>query len=137
MCIDHAKATQPYTAVMRKVVWLLPWVVMCGGTTTPSVDAGPDTSIPCWSSLRTSQDRTCAANGDCAVLAHQTDCCGSIVEEGIRLDQVDAVHNAEVTANASCGACGCPPKPTVDESGNQGGAFVASCDQGVCTGHAQ
>ncbi len=74
---------------------------------------------------------------DCAVIAHQSDCCGTIIEEGVRDDQVDAVHNAETAANADCSLCKCPPNPTTDEEGQTGGAYVASCDMGLCTAHAQ
>ncbi len=113
-------------------------VVACGGSTTGSIDAGPDVvkKVPCWGDARTVQNRTCTVNSDCAVVDHQADCCGTLVEEGVRVDQVDAVHNQETTANAPCSACGCPPAATTDESGATGGAYLASCDNGLCVAHA-
>ena len=34
--------------------------------------------------------------------------------------------------------CKCPPKPTVDDTGMVGmAAFLATCDMGLCTSHAQ
>jgi hypothetical protein len=116
---------------------LLVVIGACGGTTT-AVDAGTDAPpVVCWGDVRTAQDRMCTGQSDCAVVAHQSDCCGTIIEEGVRDDQVDAVHDAETAANASCGLCKCVPLPTTDEEGQMGGAYVASCDTGLCTAHAQ
>jgi hypothetical protein len=78
------------------------------------------------------------SSSDCAVIAHQSDCCGTLIEEGVRVDEVDAVHNAETMANAGCSLCKCPPLATTDEEGQMGGAYLASCDDtGLCTAHAQ
>lgn len=110
----------------------------CGGQTATIVDAGSDApAVACWGEARTNESRTCQGTGDCAVLDHVADCCGSIVVEGVRGDQVDAVHNVEIAANAGCAQCKCVAKPTVDESGNSGGAYLASCENGLCTAHAQ
>jgi len=112
-------------------------VAACGGTTSAPDDAGPDVKVACFADVRTSADRSCSSNADCAVIDHVADCCGSIVEEGVRGDEVDAIHDAETEANAGCPLCQCNGKPTVDETGASGTAFVASCDTGVCTAHAQ
>jgi hypothetical protein len=113
-------------------------VLACGGSST-NVDGGADTGpkIACWADPRTTADRQCATNGDCAVVDHVADCCGSIVVNGVRVDQVNAIHNAETAANAGCAVCQCAAQPTVDENGTPGLQFVASCDTGLCTAHAQ
>ncbi len=113
-------------------------IVACGGQTT-AIDGGVDAAkpVPCWGDARTNADRTCSVASDCAIVDHVSDCCQSIVEQGVRADQVNALHNAETQANAGCGVCKCLPQPTVDESGASGGAYVASCDTGLCTAHAQ
>jgi len=123
------RATQIATALFVAVA--------CGGSTV-TVDAGTDAAkVPCWGDARTSQMRQCTVQSDCAVVDHQADCCGTIVEEGVQLNQVDVVHNAETIANTGCAICKCPPGMTTDETGQSGGAYVASCDMGLCTAHAQ
>ncbi len=112
-------------------------VLACSGQST-NVDGGADTAkIACWADARTVADRQCAAPADCAVLDHVADCCGSIVVEGVRQDQLNAIHNTETAANSGCAGCACAPAPTVDENGTPGTTFVASCDTGLCTAHAQ
>lgn len=121
---------------MRTFLALL--FLACCGQTTSDVDAGGDAQKPaCFTDLRTTATRTCQTNADCAVVDHYADCCQSIVENGVRGDQVNAIHDAENTEDQGCLNCGCPAAPTVDELGNGGQAFVASCDNGLCTAHAQ
>lgn len=114
-------------------------VAACGGETTTIPDGGKDAAkpVPCWGDARTDADRTCTVPSDCAVVDHVNDCCQSIVEQGVRADQVNLLHNAETQANAGCSVCQCMAQPTVDENGAKGGAYVASCDNGLCTAHAQ
>ena len=110
----------------------------CGETVDTGdggADARPDAA--CYSDPRTDAQRQCQTNADCAVVDHVASCCGSIVEVGIRGDQVNVFHNAETATNAGCPQCACPAAPTVDELGQQGGAYIASCDQGLCVAHAQ
>lgn len=113
-------------------------VAACGGQTS-SIDAGVEAGkkVACWGDARTNTDRTCTVASDCAIVDHVSDCCGSIIEQGVRLDQVNALHNAETQANAGCAVCQCLAQPTVDESDQTGGAYLASCDNGLCTAHAQ
>lgn len=112
----------------------------CGGSTA-NVDGGAGDAkappVPCWGDARTDALRKCTVASDCAVVDHVNDCCGSIVEEGVRVDQVDALHNDETEANSGCATCQCMANPTTDESDQSGGAYVASCDMGLCTAHAQ
>jgi hypothetical protein len=114
-------------------------VLACGGETTV-IDGGTDAAkkVPCWGDPRTTTNRQCTSNADCAIVDHVADCCGSIVEDGVRVDQVNAVHNAETSANAGCNVCQCMAQPTVDENGGTGGAYLAKCDpSGLCTAYAQ
>ena len=113
-------------------------LVACGGQTSAPIDAGPDVpALACFADGREPADRQCSGNGDCAVLDRQSDCCGSVEVDGVRIDRVDAIHEAELSGDTGCEVCKCAPKPTADESGQTGTTFVASCDQGVCTAHAQ
>jgi hypothetical protein len=114
-------------------------ILACGGETTTIPDGGGDAAkkVPCWGDPRTTANRQCTADADCAIVDHVADCCGSIVENGVRVDQVNALHNEETTTNAGCNVCQCAAQPTVDESGASGGAYLAKCDNGLCTAHAQ
>ena len=113
-------------------------IVACGGETA-TIDAGTDAAkkVPCWGDPRTLANRQCTVDSDCAIVDHVADCCGSIVENGVRLDQVNALHNEETATNAGCSVCQCMAQPTVDENGQSGGAYLAKCDNGLCTAHAQ
>ena len=104
-----------------------------------TIDAGTDAGkkVPCWGDPRTVTLRQCTVDSDCAIVDHVADCCGSIVEDGVRVDQVNAMHNAETAANAGCALCQCMAQPTVDENGASGGAYLAKCEGGLCTAHAQ
>jgi hypothetical protein len=116
------------------------WVIVACGGETATIDGGTDAAkkvVPCWGDPRTTANRQCTADSDCAIVDHVADCCGSIVENGVRVDQVNDLHNEETTTNAGCDVCQCMAKPTVDESGQSGGAYLAKCDTGLCTAHAQ
>lgn len=123
---------------MRGLVFFAFVIVACGGETT-IIDSGtPDVKkVPCWGDPRTVALRQCTADADCAIVDHVSDCCGSIVENGVRVDQVNTLHNDETAANAGCSVCQCAAQPTVDENGQSGGAYLAKCDNGLCTAHAQ
>jgi hypothetical protein len=61
-------------------------------------------------------DRSCAQAADCAVVAHQRDCCGTRVMLGIRADQVASFAAAETQCEAQYPACGCAEQtPTADD----------------------
>jgi hypothetical protein len=122
---------------LRALAFAFLVLLACGGETS-AVDAGSEAPpLVCWADARTDTSRACTSNADCAVVDHVADCCGSLVENGVRVDQVNAVHEAELAANAGCTICKCMPNATVDESGASGGAYIASCDNGLCTAHAQ
>lgn len=124
--------------MMRGLVFFAFVVVACSGETAV-IDGGADVvkKVPCWGDPRTTANRQCTADSDCAIVDHVADCCGSIVENGVRVDQVNALHNEETATNAGCATCQCAPQPTVDENGQTGGAYLAKCDNGLCTAHAQ
>ena len=123
---------------MRGWLWFAFVILACGGETTV-IDGGVDAAkkVPCWGDPRTTALRQCTMDSECAIVDHVSDCCGSIVENGVRVDQVNTLHNDETAANAGCAQCGCAPQPTVDENGQAGGAYLAKCDNGLCTAHAQ
>lgn len=123
---------------MRGWLFFASMIAACGGETA-TIDGGADVAkkVPCWGDPRTTANRQCTADSDCAIVDHVADCCGSIVENGVRLDQVNALHNEETATNAGCNVCQCMAQPTVDENGQTGGAYLAKCDNGLCTAHAQ
>src|SRR6516162_6773628 len=93
-------------------------LIACGGQSAV-IDGGTDAAkkVPCWGDPRTLANRQCTADSDCAIVDHVADCCGSIVENGVRVDQVNDLHNEETATNAGCSTCQCAPQATVDESG--------------------
>jgi len=123
---------------MRGWVFFAFIVVACGGETTV-IDGGADVvkKVPCWGDPRTVALRQCTMDSECAIVDHIADCCGSIVENGVRVDQVNTLHNDETAANTGCAQCQCAAQPTVDENGQTGGAYLGKCDNGLCTAHAQ
>lgn len=95
-----------------------------GGTGgSPSLDAGPGTDaasskLDCTirPSLFPGFDRSCSQASDCAVVAHQRDCCGTRVMLGIRADQAQAFAAAEMQCEAQYPACGCAEQaPSADD----------------------
>jgi hypothetical protein len=118
------------------IVTLGTLLLFCGQTTPSTSDAAPEAATCSYADLRTAPERTCSTNSDCAVLQRQSDCCGTLVEEGVRADQVNPLHNALVAASAACSPCTCVPGMTVDDLGQTGGAYIATCDMGLCTAHA-
>ncbi|MBM4398378.1 MAG: hypothetical protein FJ087_22145 [Deltaproteobacteria bacterium] len=91
--------------------------------------AGPETHFPAF-------DKACAADGDCALVFHTTDCCGSEAALGIRADQVSAFGEAEATCDSQYPPCDCPSGLTIAEDGKTGSspaAFGVACAAGKCT----
>lgn len=94
--------------------------VVCGGT-RPSV-------FP-------SFDRTCTTVDDCAVVSHQTDCCGNSILWGIRADEVGAFDAAEAECRSEMDACGCPAGvPNTDSgiSADPPESVELQCREGSC-----
>jgi hypothetical protein len=115
-------------------------VLACGGK-QDSGDAGSDASADIGSDMctyeetRTSSDRTCSVAADCVVVARDLSCCQS-QDEGIRSDAAQKFQSDQTALTTSCPACGCAAEPQ-DELGNKGTSFIATCDNGSCTAHAQ
>ncbi len=125
-----------------RLAWLTATLLCaaCGGQTA-AADAGADAAsgqdAGCYGDPRADAQRQCQSAADCTVVDRVADCCGSIVKEGIRGDQASTFESTQTADNTSCKVCKCPPSPAVDELGQLGSAFAASCDQGLCVAHAQ
>ena len=115
----------------------------CGGK-QDGVDAGADGSADTGSNdaqtctyteTRTPSDRTCNVSTDCVVVERQLTCCKA-QDEGIRTDAAQKFQADQAALTKGCPACGCLAQPQ-DELGNMGTSFTATCDNGLCTAHAQ
>lgn len=114
----------------------------CGGKqdggdagTDASVDTGSDALMCTYEETRTSSDRTCNISADCVVVTRDLSCCQS-QDEGIRSDAAQKFQSDQAALTAACPACGCAAEPQ-DELGVKGALFTATCDNGLCTAHAQ
>lgn len=79
--------------------------------------------------------KECAVDGDCAVVFHQTDCCGSQSAIGVDADTVDAFNKTEAMCAATWPGCGCAPQPTIAEDGESAqdpAQIVAQCVDNLC-----
>ncbi len=80
-------------------------------------------------------DRTCAADGDCFVARHQTDCCGTIVAWGLRSTEQPAFAAAEKLCESQYPGCGCASnKVTTDDSmtTTMDHPIAVHCTAGMC-----
>lgn len=64
-------------------------------------------------------DRTCGIVDDCDIGFHQIDCCGSRAAIGINSGERDNFDGAEANCEAQYPPCGCAPRPTSAEDGQQ------------------
>jgi hypothetical protein len=119
-------------------------VLGCGGKTDVGdggtdaaigADAGSDGPMCTYQETRTSSERTCSVSSDCVVVVRSLSCCQE-QNEGIRSDAAQTFDQQQASLTAGCPGCGCAAQP-VDELGNKGTSFVATCDNGACTAHAQ
>lgn len=79
--------------------------------------------------------KECAVDGDCAVVFHQLDCCGSRAGIGIDADEVDAFNEAEALCTSQYPLCECAPQPTSAEDGQAAedeAQILAQCVGNVC-----
>ncbi len=106
----------------------------CGGK-TESGDAGADGSVCTYQDTRTVSDRMCAASSDCVVVTRQLSCCQE-QDEGIVAIAAGGFQAQQSALTSACPGCGCLAQPQ-DELGVKGTTFVATCDKGLCTAHAQ
>jgi hypothetical protein len=80
-------------------------------------------------------DKQCGNVGECAMVFHTIDCCGTEVVWGINENEVDRFDAAEEICDAQYPACGCPAGPTTAEDGNTGFGpddFEIECTDGTC-----
>lgn len=114
----------------------------------PGNDApvGDDAGVVCTGHDATSFpsfDRVCAVDSDCAIGAHQTDCCGTIDAMGIAGSESARFDAAERQCELQYPACGCDsgtvntddgssPPPGTGTSG-----VVVDCVAGTCTTSAR
>jgi hypothetical protein len=119
-------------------------VAACGGKVdapsdaSPGVDSGMDSgdgAMCTYAETRTTVDRQCNAATDCVVVMRQLSCC-QVQNEGIRADAASQFVAKQDAQTAGCPGCGCAAQPE-DELGVKGVTFVATCDNGLCTAHAQ
>jgi hypothetical protein len=129
----------------------------CGGTTIETAEAGPDATtgadaandsghdatsdsagdavVCAYQETRTATDRTCTTSADCVVVVRSVTCCQE-QHEGIRSDRAANFQSQQAAVTAGCPGCGCLAQP-VDDNGQKGVNFAATCDNGSCTSHAQ
>ena len=106
-----------------------------GGDAGTGLDSGSDALMCTYAETRTSSDRTCNVASDCVVVERQLSCCQA-QDEGIRKDAASKFQSDQAALTSGCPACGCAAQPK-DELGNLGTSFIATCDNGQCTAHAQ
>ena len=116
----------------------------CGGKTdagdggtdgATGTDATGDGPMCTYQDTRTSSERTCSVSADCAVVIRSVSCCQE-ENDGILSSAAPTFNQQQAALTAGCPACGCAAQP-VDELGVKGTSFVATCDNGLCTAHAQ
>lgn len=93
--------------------------VMCGGDPY----AFPDFS------------KQCATVDDCALVIHQTDCCGNMAALGLNKAEVPAFDDAEAICASQYPGCGCPTEGVVAEDGvlvSDAGAIHLACVDNQC-----
>lgn len=79
--------------------------------------------------------KECVSDQDCAVVFHQTDCCGSLSAHGVSTDSVDPFNATEAMCAALFPGCGCAPQPTIAEDGEttqDQTQIVAHCVDNAC-----
>lgn len=79
-------------------------------------------------------DKSCQSDDDCAVVFHQTDCCGTVAAFAVNLDSVEAYNEAEAPCMYEP-ICDCVPMATVAEDGDETAdipSIVAVCLDNQC-----
>lgn len=124
-----------------------------GGVTTGINMAAPDTLDPetagetggtgdplmCDPTMFPGVGKACSVDADCAVVLHQTDCCGTMSAIGIDADTVDAFNQQEAACAALFPGCGCAPGLTTTEDGKtlpESGQAEVACVEGLCQSQA-
>jgi len=85
-------------------------------------------------------DRSCQSAADCALVEHQTDCCGSILVMGIALSAAPDFAAVEQYCAAQFPACGCAARGLELEDGTLidfgSDDYAAECIEGKCRSHS-
>src|SRR5215831_19683251 len=87
----------------------------------------------------TALDRSCASDGDCVAVVHETNCCGGLAWIGIRKTQQAAFTALEAQCQASYPGCGCFDGRDGADDGSRipaNGMAAASCQAGTCKTYA-
>jgi hypothetical protein len=83
--------------------------------------------------------KACSVDADCAVVLHQTDCCGTLAAVGVEDGSVDAFNEHESMCAALWPACECAAGPTSTEDGGtvpDPASAEAACVEGLCQSRA-
>ncbi len=110
---------------------------------TGTVDGPSDTAEGCFDDAGTVPSvpfKQCGGDGDCVVVQHQTDCCGTIVLMGVAKSKSSAFSTCETAWQKHFPPCGCAPGPTKTEDGKtptDPGKAVVKCTDftsggGIC-----
>lgn len=131
----------------------LAWVVLAcgcsdstgsGGAGAGGADAGGgagatggggSAEIACDAGVFPEFGESCETEADCAIVLHQTDCCGTLVALGVRADEVHTFDIAEAVCEGQYPGCGCAAQPTTAEDGQiapSDDAIAVRCDAGAC-----
>jgi hypothetical protein len=119
-----------------------------GGSSTDSgvitTDSGVVTSdsgsgIVCWGAAQSfpTFDKECDTDANCALVQHQTDCCGSMLVMAVNHAAVGDFDAAEAICRSQYPGCGCAPQGTKTEDGvivpfDKESLIVAKCGNGIC-----
>jgi len=79
-------------------------------------------------------ERTCQIADDCAVVFHQTDCCGTLAAFAVNVESLAAYSDAEAPCMFEPN-CDCAPEATVAEDGDataDNASIVAVCVDNEC-----
>ena len=116
-----------------------------GSTTTPQTSGGStgqtsDTSggdVMCGGDPQAFPEfsKQCATVDDCALVIHQTDCCGNMAALGLDKAEVPAFDAAEAICASQYPGCGCPSMGIVAEDGvlvSDAAAIHLACVDNQC-----
>ncbi|MSP17670.1 MAG: hypothetical protein EXR73_13880 [Myxococcales bacterium] len=104
-------------------------------TTAPADLAAPIVTCAANPPTFPSFDRTCAADGDCFIARHQTDCCGTIVAWGLRSTEQAAFAAAEKVCESQYPGCGCASNKVTTDDGTMttmDHPIAVHCAAGMC-----
>jgi hypothetical protein len=105
-----------------------------GGSSGDSGGTGGGAGVECNAGHFPTFSKACAADSDCVVEIHRTNCCGSTVAIGVSASAGAAFEVAEKACDAMYPACNCFGMGPVAEDGKLGtlGHIDVSCQMGKC-----